>query len=136
MPSVASPKVNTTRRFLTIFSSVLLLLSIQRMLAWMHFEYAFECWVMYGVLLTRTKFQFLGLVTFGIAVATKFRNLQTAHSHLKDQTDKLRLEKTEAETEIQALTDRITLAEEKERKYKAKEPEIKHYLEKFALAKK
>ncbi|KAI4842615.1 hypothetical protein E4T44_07207 [Aureobasidium sp. EXF-8845] len=82
------------------------------------------------------RFQFLGLVTFGIAVATKFRNLQTAHSHLKDQTDKLRLEKTEAETEIQALTDRITLAEEKERKYKAKEPEIKHYLEKFALAKK
>jgi hypothetical protein len=48
----------------------------------------------------------------------------------------LKLEKTEAETEIQALTDRITLAEEKERKYRAKEPEIKHYLEKFALVKK
>ncbi|KAI4842552.1 hypothetical protein E4T44_07243 [Aureobasidium sp. EXF-8845] len=82
------------------------------------------------------RFQFLGLVTFGIAVATKFRNLQMTHSYLKDQTDKLRLEKAEAETEIQALTDRITLAEDKERKYKAKEPEIKHYLEKFALAKK
>jgi hypothetical protein len=48
----------------------------------------------------------------------------------------LKLEKTEAETEVQSLTERITLAEEKERKYKAKEPEIKHYLEKFALVKK
>lgn len=81
------------------------------------------------------KFQFLGLVTYGIAVATRFRNLQTAHSHLKDQTDKLKLEKTEAETEIQTLTERITLAEEAERKYKAKEPEIKHYLQQFALVK-
>lgn len=69
-------------------------------------------------------------------MATKFRNLQTVHSNLKDQTDKLRLEKTKAETEIQSLTERITFAEEKERKYKAKEPEIKHYLEKFALVKK
>jgi hypothetical protein len=55
---------------------------------------------------------------------------------LEDQTDKLKLEKTEAETEIQALTERITLAEEAERRYKAKEPEIKHYLEQFALVKK
>ncbi|KAI4725315.1 hypothetical protein E4T49_06933 [Aureobasidium sp. EXF-10728] len=81
------------------------------------------------------RFQFLGLVTYGIAVATKFRSLQMAHSHLKDQTDKLKLEKTEAETEIQALTERITLAEEAERRYKAKEPEIRHYLEQFALVK-
>ncbi|KAH0269204.1 hypothetical protein KCU71_g19204, partial [Aureobasidium melanogenum] len=79
---------------------------------------------------------FLGLVTYGIAVATKYRNLQTAHSHLKDQTDRMKLEKTEAETEIQTLTERITLAEEAERRYKAKEPEIKHYLEQFALVKK
>jgi hypothetical protein len=48
----------------------------------------------------------------------------------------LKLEKTEAETEIQALTERITLADEAERRYKAKEPEIKHYLEQFALVKK
>ncbi|KAG9533788.1 hypothetical protein KCU93_g163, partial [Aureobasidium melanogenum] len=82
------------------------------------------------------RFQFLGLVTYGIAVATKYRNLQTAHSHLKDQTDRMKLEKTEAETEIQTLTERITLAEEAERRYKAKEPEIKHYLEQFALVKK
>ncbi|KAG9895538.1 hypothetical protein KCU98_g15936, partial [Aureobasidium melanogenum] len=82
------------------------------------------------------RFQFLGFVTYGIAVATKYRNLQTAHSHLKDQTDRMKLEKTEAETEIQTLTERITLAEETERRYKAKEPEIKHYLEQFALVKK
>ncbi|KAG9818089.1 hypothetical protein KCU63_g18629, partial [Aureobasidium melanogenum] len=82
------------------------------------------------------RFQFLGLVTYGIAVATKYRNLQTAHSHLKDRTDRMKLEKTEAETEIQTLTERITLAEEAERRYKAKEPEIKHYLEQFALVKK
>ncbi|KAG9919129.1 NAD(P)-binding protein, partial [Aureobasidium melanogenum] len=48
----------------------------------------------------------------------------------------MKLEKTEAETEIQTLTERITLAEETERRYKAKEPEIKHYLEQFALVKK
>lgn len=87
------------------------------------------------VQLTLTKFQFLGLVTYGIAVATRFRNLQTAHAHLKDQAERLKLEKKEVETEIQTLTGRITLAEEAERKYKAKEPEIKHYLQQFALVK-
>ncbi|CAD0108782.1 unnamed protein product [Aureobasidium uvarum] len=81
------------------------------------------------------RFQFLGLVTYGIATATKFRSLQTAHSHLKDQTDKLKLEKTKAETEIRTLTERITLAEEAERRYKAREPEIRHYLEQFTLVK-
>ena len=62
--------------------------------------------------------------------------MQKAHSHLRDQTNKLKLEKTEAETEIQTLTERITLAEEAERKYKAKEPEIKNYLEQLTRVKK
>lgn len=91
---------------------------------------------MYKIQLTSIKFQFLGLVTYGIAVATRFRNLQTAHSHLKEQTEKLKLEKTEAETEIQTLTERTALMEETERRYKDKEPEIKHYLQQFALVKK
>lgn len=102
----------------------------------MRYEYGAKYSVTCEVQLTVVQFQFLGLVTYGIAVATKFRNLQTAHSRLKDQTDRLKLEKTEAETEIQTLTERITLAEEAERKYKAKEPEIRHYLEQFALVKK
>lgn len=102
----------------------------------MRFGYAIKHWIMSEVRLTSIKFQFLGLVTYGIAIATRFRNLQTAHSHLKDQTDKLKLAKTEAETEIQTLSERITSAEEAERRYKAKEPEIKHYLQQFALVKK
>lgn len=102
----------------------------------MRYEYAAQHSVGDEAQLTVVQFQFLGLVTYGIAVATKFRSLQTAHSHLKDQTDRLKLEKTEAETEVQTLTERITLADEAERRYKAKEPEIRHYLEQFALVKK
>ncbi|KAI5201635.1 hypothetical protein E4T39_05084 [Aureobasidium subglaciale] len=82
------------------------------------------------------RFQFLGLVTYGIAIATKFRGLQAAHTLLKDQAEKSKLEKAKAETDIQTLTERITLMEEAERRYKAKQPEIEHYLHQFTLVKK
>ncbi|KAI5276462.1 hypothetical protein E4T47_00672 [Aureobasidium subglaciale] len=82
------------------------------------------------------RFQFLGLVTYGIAIATKFRGLQAAHNVLKDQAEKSKLDKAEAETEIQTLTERITLLEEAERRHKAKQPEIEHYLRQFTLVKK
>lgn len=104
-------------------------------MAWTRYGYGAKYAVFCELQLTVVQFQFLGLVTYGIAVATKYRNLQTAHSHLKDQADRMKLEKTEAETEIQTLTERITLAEEAERRRKAREPEIKHYLEQFALVK-
>lgn len=75
-------------------------------------------------------------MTYAIAIATKFRSLQAAHSQLKDQTEKLSLEKSEAETEANALMERVALLEEVNRRNKAKEPEIQHYLQQFTLVKK
>lgn len=106
-----------------------------KMPEWTRYGYTFDTLVVLVSELTSNQFQFLGLVTYGIATATKFCGLQAAHSHLKDEIDKLRLEKTENENEVLALTSRIALLEEAEIRHKRREPEVRHYLEQFALMK-
>jgi cell division protein FtsB len=83
------------------------------------------------VRLTLLQFQFLGLVSYGIAAATKYRSLQTAHSHLKGQVDELRMQRTEAETNVHTMTERIAFLEGEDRKHKSRQPEITHYLRQF-----
>ncbi|KAI5212071.1 hypothetical protein E4T38_00716 [Aureobasidium subglaciale] len=129
-------EANTTQISLIISSNAHLWLLTPKMVVWTRFEYDIKHSIVRRPQLILLQFQFLGLVTYGIAIATKFRGLQAAHTGLKDQAEKSKLEKAEAETEIQTLTERITLLEEVERRHKAKQPEIEHYLRQFTLVKK